>query len=180
MDDLRTVAELAGIDARHARARTLMLIASPADSAIIQNDCDCACPAVPVSAAPARRLHEQMRLRLHPQARFVELRSEANPHPPTLSPKAGEGGNLLPFPPAWGKGLGDGASPPYLLFIPSILSGVVVSRELRDSLLIMGGVPMPLADLRAGMPQELIERCFALGILVDDQPPAPCCVPLLA
>ncbi len=73
MDDLRTVAELAGIDARHARARKLTLIAAPADSAIVQSDCDCACPVVPASAPPARPLHEHMRLRLHPLARFMEL-----------------------------------------------------------------------------------------------------------
>ena len=60
----------------------------------------------------------------------------------------------------------------FLLLIPSVLSGVVVSRELRDGLLAIG-VPRSLAELRAGMPQELIERCFALGILVDDLPPMP-------
>ena len=76
MDDLRTVAELAGINARPAHARTLMLIAAPTDSAIVQNDCDCACPAVPASAAPARPLHEDIRLRLHPQAQFMELKIE--------------------------------------------------------------------------------------------------------
>ena len=74
MDDLRTVAELAGIDARHSRARKLMLIAALADSAIVQNDCDCACPAVPASAVPVRPLHEHMHLRLHPLARFMELK----------------------------------------------------------------------------------------------------------
>jgi hypothetical protein len=40
LDDLRTVAELAGIGARQPHARKLMLIATPADSAIVQNDCD--------------------------------------------------------------------------------------------------------------------------------------------
>ncbi len=158
MDDLRTVAELAGIDARHARARKLTLIAAPADSAIVQSDCDCACPVVPASAPPARPLHEHMRLRLHPLARFMELH--------------GLGGGVGAPP----KGHPAASHPhpheEYLLFIPSVLSGVVVGRELRDGLLAIGA-PMPLADLRAGMPQELIERCFALGILVDERPPEP-------
>src|SRR5215212_5428803 len=127
-----------------------MLIAAPVDSAIVQNDCDCACPTVPASTVSARPLPEHARLRLHTQARFAELSGEgggaAQPHP------------HLPE--------------SHLLFIPSVLSGVVVSRELRDGLLAIGA-PKPLADLRAGLPQELIERCFALGILVDDQPPAP-------
>src|SRR5688572_17833071 len=99
-----------------------MLIAAPVDSAIVQNDCDCACPAVPASAVPARPLHEHMRLRLHPLARFMELRSERTfpPRPPAPSPTQGEG------------------EAPSLLFIPSVLSGVVVSRELRDGLLAIG------------------------------------------
>jgi uncharacterized protein len=137
---------------RHARAHKLMLIAAPADSAIVQNDCDCACPAVPASAAPARPLHEHMRLRLHPQARFVEL--------------SGEGMEAAVPPPC------PHLPEVYLLFIPSVLSGVVVSRELRDALLALGA-PLALADLRARVPDELIERCFALGILVDERPPAP-------
>jgi len=68
------VAQFAGIGAR--QTRTLMLIAAPTDSAIVQNDCDCACPAIPAANAPARPLHEHTRLRLHPQARFVELKIE--------------------------------------------------------------------------------------------------------
>jgi uncharacterized protein len=60
----------------------------------------------------------------------------------------------------------------YLLFIPSVLSGVVVSRELRDCLLAWRR-PAPIAELVAALPQQLIERCFGLGILVDDLPPAP-------
>src|SRR4051812_29172900 len=116
-----------------------MLIAAPADSAIVQSDCDCACPAVPAAAASARPLHEHMCLRLHPQARFMELRSETNPHPPAAAPKRGEAENLLPFPASWGTsvaqgagGLGEAGEAQFLLFIPSVLSGVVVSRELRD------------------------------------------------
>ena len=101
MDDLRTVAELAGIDARHAQACKLMLIAAPADSAIVQNDCDCACPAVPASAAPARPLHEHMRLRLHPLARFMELHGEV-----------GRGLRPLPTSPI-GGGMGAAQLPPY-------------------------------------------------------------------
>ncbi|HJZ48978.1 MAG TPA: hypothetical protein VKE41_17500, partial [Roseiflexaceae bacterium] len=73
MDDLRTMAELAGIDACEARTRTLVLIAAPANSAIVQNDCDCACPASPVSTLPAGVPREHMHLQLHPQARFVEV-----------------------------------------------------------------------------------------------------------
>jgi hypothetical protein len=156
LDDLRTVAELAGIDARHARARKLVLIAAPADSAIVQNDCDCACPVVPASAVPARPLREHMRLRLHPQAHFVELYGGGLGTPPKGHPAAPD-----PHLPEM-----------YLLFIPSVLSGVVVSRDLRDGLLAIGA-PMPIADLRDGMPQELIERCFRLGILVDDRSPEP-------
>src|SRR5688572_485705 len=111
-----------------------MLIAAPADSAIVQNDCDCACPAVPASAVSARPLHEHTRLRLHPQSRFMELKIE---HVELRSV---------------------GETFEYLLFIPSVLSGVVVSRELRDRLLAIC-LPASLAELRAGMPQELIERC---------------------
>src|SRR4051794_33242104 len=128
-----------------------MLIAAPADSAIVQNDCDCACPTVPAQAAVAHLLHEHMRLRLHPQARFLELNpgvEAAAPPPHPHQPDV------------------------YLLFIPSVLSGVVVSRELRDGLLAIGA-PRPLTELRAGMPRELIERCFALGILVHQLPPEP-------
>nr|MDQ2997444.1 4Fe-4S cluster-binding domain-containing protein [Chloroflexota bacterium] len=162
MDDLRTVAELAGIGARQARARTLMLIAAPADSAIVQNDCDCACPAVPASALPARPLHEHMQLHLHPQARFVELNIEQAELKRASAPtEHSQFSNAQRAPDSQ-----------FLLFIPSVVSGVVVSRELRDGLLAIGA-PRSLAELRAGMPQELIERCFALGILVDDLPPTP-------
>jgi uncharacterized protein len=53
-----------------------------------------------------------------------------------------------------------------------VLSGVVVNRELRDQLFALHA-PTPLADLRAALSDELIERCFGLGILVDDHPAEP-------
>ncbi|HEX9372151.1 MAG TPA: radical SAM protein [Roseiflexaceae bacterium] len=65
--------------------------------------------------------------------------------------------------------MGEGA---YLLFIPSVLSGVVVGRDLRDCLLALQQ-PAPLAELGAALPRELLERCVALGILVDERPPEP-------
>src|SRR3954453_14213958 len=142
-----------------------MLIAAPTDSAIVQNDCDCACPAVPLAAAPARPLHEHMRLRLHPHAHFVELKVQSA----ELKTEHDEWAKTSDVPNFQFSILDF----QFLLFIPSVLSGVVISRELRDGLLALGGTPRQLAELRAGMPQELIERCFALGILVDDQPPAP-------
>jgi uncharacterized protein len=135
-----------------------MLIAAPTDDAIVQNDCDCACPAVPASAAHARPLHDHMRLRLHPQARFMELKMENGK---LSSASVATEDSQFPI-----------LNSQFLLFIPSVLSGVVVSRELRDSLLAIG-LPSPLAELRARMPHKLVARCFALGILVDDQLPAP-------
>jgi hypothetical protein len=50
-----------------------MLMAAPADLAITQNDCDCACPAIPAPAISTHALHDGMRLRLHPHATFMEL-----------------------------------------------------------------------------------------------------------
>jgi len=154
LDNLRTVAELARVSALQARGRELLLITAPANSSIVQNDCDCACPAIPAAAPAVRAPREGMRLRLHPQARFAEL------------PEAG--GGLRAAQPAPDPHLPEG----YLLFIPSILPGVVVNRELRDGLLAIHA-PTPLVDLRSALPDELIERCFGLGILVDEQPPAP-------
>jgi uncharacterized protein len=57
----------------------------------------------------------------------------------------------------------------FLLFIPSVLPGVVVNHELRDALLALHA-PTALAEMRVALPQRLIERCYGLGILVDDQP----------
>jgi uncharacterized protein len=135
-----------------------MLIAAPADSAIVQNDCDCACPATPATNIPARPLREHMRLRLHPRARFIELEM-GNEELRIASEPTGDSQFAI-------------RDSQFLLFIPSVLSGVVVSRDLRDRLLALGAA-RALADLRDAMPQELIERCFTLGILVDDLPPEP-------
>jgi uncharacterized protein len=61
------------------------------------------------------------------------------------------------------------------LFIPSVLSGVVVDRELRDCLLALRE-PRSYATLAGELPPELLERLVALEALVGDansaEPPA--------
>jgi hypothetical protein len=140
------MAKLAGVGALADRERELLLISAPADSSIVQNDCDCACPAIPATAPLARPLSDDLWLRLHPQARFTELYATGG--------DVEDGTQRVPGRPAHPHLLEQ-----YLLFIPSVLPGVVVNSELRDRLLALH-TPTALADLRATLPAELIERCF--------------------
>jgi uncharacterized protein len=138
LDDLRTVAELARLDAPQARARRFSLITAPASDFAAESDCDCACPTTPPPPRQPRHLPDDALLRLHPHAAFSALTEQD-----------------------------------VLLFVPSVLSGIVIDRDLRDSLLACTW-PAPVGRLAAELPRELIERLFALGALVDEAPePAP-------
>jgi uncharacterized protein len=138
------------------RVRHYTLITAPSIDSLAESDCDCACPTTPAPPRQPRDIAAETKLRIHPQATFIELGTEVSPSPPTLE--------------QWPGGEGQ-----FLLFIPSILSGVVVDRELRDCLLALRE-PRPYATLAGELPRPLLDRLVALDILVGDaalaEPPA--------
>jgi uncharacterized protein len=133
-----------------------MLMTAPANLTIVQNDCDCACPVAAPPVGIPHTLHDTTWLRLHPQARFAELKIAHTAGATEASQLSTPNSQF--------------EEAPYLLYVPSVLSGVVVNEDLREQLLAVCA-PLAIAQLRKIWPQALIERCVALGILVDELPP---------